>query len=197
MPDRVFEHMSAGNDLLGTSRLVKYYERMKFEYASIRDWLPNNCHTTLDIGCGIGGINIELANQGGTGISHLIDGDGTGNRKNGLKGADKPWGDVTLAQEFVRANVRTSHVVRACFPWNPFVEAVDCIISLRSWGHHYPVDTYLDLAKRCLSKGGRVIADFRYPAGAKEELEENGFQYLGTAYEGPKCARLVFEKESL
>jgi len=176
------------------SRFMRYRERMAYEYASIKNWLPNDCHVTLDIGCGIGGIDIELARQHGTGISHLLDGDGTGQRKNGLKEADKPWGDVTIAYDFVRANVLTGHVVKAHYPWKPFVDAVDCIISIRSWGHHYPVDTYLNLAKRTLSVGGCVIMDLRHPGAGREEMEENGFAFLGTAAQSEKCARLVFEK---
>ena len=35
------------------------------------------------------------------------------------------------------------------------------IYSICSWGHHYPIETYLDLVCRCLRRGGTLIVDLR------------------------------------
>lgn len=200
VPDRVFAYMSAGRAELGTTRFDKYAERMKYEHASIVDWLPNQCYSVLDIGCGLGGIDIELARKSGTGITHLLDGDGTGERKNGLKDAGKPWGDVFIAHDFVRANVSPSHMISTHYPWHAFLDKVDLIVSIRSWAHHYPAETYIELAKTALLPGGRVIVDVRHPRKGDTKhgtqvFEEQGFRFLGVCAVGPKCSRIVYDRK--
>lgn len=194
VPSKVFEYMANGSEEKGVNRLINYRTRMLIEYEKLKSWLPLECMATLDIGCGLGGIDIELARQAGTGIIHLIDGDGTGQRKNGLQKSDKPWGRVDLAHDFVLANTSPTVRVRGYMPWNIPALVVDCIISLKSWGHHYPIDTYTDLAQRVLLPGGRIITDIRFGTGGAKFLRRRGFELIGKCNQTPKCERLVFEK---
>lgn len=195
VPQDVFEHMANGDEQRGVTRFVNYRTRMLIEYEKMKEWLPLECGSTLDIGCGMGGIDIELARQAGVHIIHLVDGDGTGTRVNGLKQAGKPWGRVDLAEQFVLANVNRFNTVRAYVPWNIPALVVDCVISMKSWGHHYPIETYADLARRVLTPGGRVIVDIRNGTGGAKFLRKNGFDLIGKCDETPKCERLVFEKQ--
>lgn len=195
VPEKVFEHMAAGNPDLAVKRFTNYRLRMDVEFKKLREYVFVDTMVSLDIGCGIGGVDIELAKMG-VGIVHLLDGDGTGVRENGLKGAGKPWGDVTLAQDFVAANVKKSCCVKSHYPWVPFVDAVDVVVSLKSWGHHYPIETYLDLVKRALPIGGRVITDIRNGTNGSKVLQKNGFNLIAQCDETRKCKRLVFVKVS-
>ena len=54
----------------------------------------------------------------------------------------------------------------------------DLIFSLLSYGHHYPVSTYVKEIKRLLSQGGVLILDLRVIDGVTQglkELQKNGF----------------------
>lgn len=50
----------------------------------------------------------------------------------------------------------------------------ELIYSNCSWGHHYPIETYLDLARRSLRAGGVLIVDLR-----RGEKAEHGERVLG------------------
>ncbi len=49
-------------------------------------------------------------------------------------------------------------------------QQVDLVISLISWGFHYPVATYLDRTHELLKPGGRLILDVRKGTGGLEEI---------------------------
>ena len=54
----------------------------------------------------------------------------------------------------------------------------DLVFSLLSYGHHYPVSTYLLEVKRLLTQGGVLVLDLRVIDGVTQglkELEKNGF----------------------
>jgi len=54
----------------------------------------------------------------------------------------------------------------------------DLVFSLLSYGHHYPVSTYLEEVKRLLTRGGVLVLDLRVIDGVTQglkELEKNGF----------------------
>ena len=53
--------------------------------------------------------------------------------------------------------------------WLP--EALDLVISLISWGFHYPVAVYADQVREILRPGGRVILDVRKGTDGREQLE--------------------------
>jgi len=132
------------------------YERT---YESMRPWLPAKCNDFLDIGCGRGGIAIHVARHYCTATAHLIDGsdeqppvswctDGT------------PWRDVgTAMAAFAR---HAPEIAVKTWPPDPLL-AIPCelIYSNCSWGHHYPISTYLGLACRSLRPGGTLIVDLR------------------------------------
>ena len=54
----------------------------------------------------------------------------------------------------------------------------DLVFSLLSYGHHYPVSTYLEEVKRLLTQGGVLVLDLRVIDGVTQglkELKKNGF----------------------
>jgi len=44
------------------------------------------------------------------------------------------------------------------------------VISIASWGFHYPLSTYLDQVEQALAPGGRLILDLRRHQGQEQEL---------------------------
>ena len=68
----------------------------------------------------------------------------------------------------------------------------DVMISLLSWGFHYPVSTYSDLAVRSLRSGGTLILDVR--KGTDYDCLEENFVFHQKIYEREgKVERFVFK----
>jgi len=133
-----------------------YVAAIEGEFALLRDRLvPGDA---LDIGCGLGGMSALIAHHCG-GMLHLMDGTGWADRRTGFGPDMDAFNDMHLTAEMMRLNG-----VARYKPW-PIgaadIPPVDNIVSLLSWGWHYPVETYLPLARRILRPGGRLILDIR------------------------------------
>lgn len=50
--------------------------------------------------------------------------------------------------------------------------SVDVVLSLISWGFHYPIETYLEDAYIALRSGGVLILDIRASTGGERALRE-------------------------
>jgi hypothetical protein len=72
-------------------------------------------------------------------------------------------------------------------------EQVDLVISLRAWGHHFPVVVYIDLVRRLLKRSGIVILDIRNGTDGIEVMTEAGFEVLRRISDSSiKCQRVAF-----
>lgn len=145
-----------------------YMNDMVQEYASIKDHLPENCASALDIGCGIAGINIFLNEhyKGRNVKFFLLDKSKVENdvfylfnNKGAFYNSLELACDVLSANGIARENI---NLVEANDRNEINVDQkVDLIISLISWGFHYPVSVYLDQAYEKLAPQGRMIIDVR------------------------------------
>jgi len=136
--------------------------RYRDEYERLRPHL-GQVRCVLDIGCGLGVMDIYLARYQGTRHVHLADGTGKGIFHLAYsQDPPEPWNDVHAAHSFVKKLV----------PWATHLEAhdvangipaikppPDLIMSLLSCGFHYPVETYLDCFLRYPK--ARVLLDVR------------------------------------
>lgn len=160
------EHTKA-NQLLRTQK----------RWESIQHWVrAAKPRSVLDIGCGLGMIDIWFANYGGVQDVHLMDGDGTEPIRGDYADDMLPWNSVDVAVEMVRANVQPGVGVAGWLADTRHHIPVDMIVSFKSWGTHYPVNTYIDLAKRSLSKiGGVLMIDILHDNEGKAQLQAAGF----------------------
>ena len=71
-----------------------------------------------------------------------------------------------------------------------FKNNFDIIISLISWGFHYPVSTYLDECCKKLNENGVLIIDVRKNVGGEKELGAR-FSNIKVIFEGKKYRRLL------
>ena len=69
----------------------------------------------------------------------------------------------------------------------------DLILSLRSWGFHYPVEIYLDKVKKKISKNGILFLDIRKGTSGKQVIEDHGFRVLEVAADNMKFQRVLFQ----
>lgn len=136
------------------------------------------CHI-LEIGCGKGELAAEIACDGVR--LTLMDGDGTGTERNKYRPSMEPWNDVMEAVATVKRAQPTADV-RGIYADTSLTIPCDLIISILSWGFHYPVETYLPLANRSLLPGGKIILDLRIQGvarGAGEKaLSDAGFSQI-------------------
>ncbi len=165
------------------------------DYLTVRDWIPETCSGFLDIGCGFGALAIRLGcHYREVGIN-VIDGSGPREgRKVGYEEGMQPHRDRRHAVALIEANVPSGCSVADFEPDPDLTIPVDLIVSTKSWGHHYPVETYLDLVLRSLSPGGRVIMDLRRNRNGLDTMTGAGFVHLAKVFETPKCERMVFAR---
>jgi SAM-dependent methyltransferase len=147
----------------------------------------------LDIGCGIGGNSAMLANAVGAKTVHLIEGDANPEviaalKEHGLGYSSdklKPWNDVEIAAELVRANVARDVVVvphkaaDVLAGTHDMPDSFDLITSFRSWCHHYPARVYLDIVRDRMMPGySRLVVDIRTNTNNLGVLEAAGFDVM-------------------
>jgi SAM-dependent methyltransferase len=175
--------------------IAKYSARVEDDLHGIQPWLaaPHGLAKIWDIGCGLAGLTALLLRYDRTWLYCLTDGSPDAERRVGFKPDTKGSFDVEIAAMFVQANKAPSSAARV-EQWL----AGECTlaISLKSWGHHYPIGVYLDEVRQALAPGGRLIIDIRTGTDGADELCANGFQLVGKVLEKPKRRRLVFEREA-
>lgn len=205
-PQRVLTYMAPGDPALARARAERYPGRMASEWATIAPYVRADITLDiLDIGCGLGGIDVMIARHRSVDSITLIDGTGdiAKRGKINFKPDQEAWADVRVARDFVTENTRVC-LVSADTPDNLLRAAMTCkvmqmsgfdlIVSLRSWGHHYPASVYAKAAHIFLSAGGRAILDIRRGTGGRQEMEAVGFRFVAICDEGKKHQRMVFER---
>jgi SAM-dependent methyltransferase len=173
---------------------------MEREYSIIKDHLPGGVDQSkniLDIGCGVAGIDILLARHYKNAKFYLLDKSHINSRVYyGIEKEAAYYNSLGIAKKMLVANgvaennVFLQEVTGApIFPGKKF----DLIISLISWGFHYPISTYLDEVYNSLGPGGILIVDVRKDTDGEHLLKEKFGQYH-IIYEAQKYRRLLIQK---
>lgn len=146
--------------------------------------------TVLDIGCGPAVTSIQLAVAIDLDTLFLMDGK-EGDKLMGYHEEKSPWVDPALAGEIAALNGINHVLVKP----DPSL-TVPCggIMSLLSWGHHYPVSVYLPLALRSIARGSPLVLDLRKERGGFDELQAAGFEPIEKLAETEKLERYHFQK---
>ena len=177
-----------------------YAADMQSEYQTFRQWLPERCAAVLDVGCGVAGIDALIQrhyasrdlrfylldkSQVEQNVFYLFKSQGA--FYNSLDVARKLLVDNGIAPECVRlveANERNEINIDS---------PVDLVLSLISWGFHYPVATYLDRVRALLSDDGVLILDVRRGTGGLEELRR-AFRQVEIVQAADKFDRVAARK---
>jgi SAM-dependent methyltransferase len=178
-----------------------YAEDMRGEYETFRDALPAECAAVLDIGCGVAGIDVLLQ-------QHYAD------RKLDIFLLDKTqveqrvfyqfnpagafYNSLAVARDLLVANgIDAAHVhLHEATDSNDIAisTSVDLVISLISWGFHYPVETYIQRVYEVLRPGGVVILDVRKQTSGLDMLKDM-FAQVDVLLETKKQHRVAAYKE--
>lgn len=167
----------------------QYAEACQIDFEAMKPYLLEG--DLIDIGCGLGGPTSLIAQHCG-GTVHLVDGTADGARKAGYKPTMEPYNDRAMTERMLEANGVTD------YHWHNVgtktLPKVQNVVSLISWGWHYPVSTYLEAVESALPKGGRLILDLRPGQGGEAELAHS-FE-LVARYQGfGKCAKSAWARK--
>ncbi len=154
-----------------------YAEDMRREAATLLPFLPEPCAQVLDIGCGIAGIDVLLHRHLGERLRvlHLLDRSSVAPRIfYGFNAAGAYYNSLPLARRVLVDNGVPGDRIRLIEATDdnaiPIDTTLDLVISILSWGFHYPVATYLEQAHARLRPGGRLILDVRKDQGGEALL---------------------------
>ncbi len=185
-----------------SEKIKKEFEAdMNREFLNIKSVLPKSAKAILDIGCGVAGIDIFLSRHYGNVIDiFLLDKtiveksihynfEKTGSFYNSLGAA----GEFLVENNVPRSRIHYAEVT----PNNniPFNASYDIILSLISWGFHYPISTYLDQAYDRLNEGGVLILDIRKSTNGEEEIRKK-FGTFDVLLEHDKFFRIIARKRA-
>jgi len=145
-----------------------YFSDMKREYESLQGFLPDNCSKILDIGCGIAGIDVYI-NEHYSSQSieyYLLD---KSEVEESVYYMFEDKGSFYNSLDLAKATLVNNgiyednvHLIEATENNDINIdENVDLVLSLISWGFHYPVNTYLDKVYDILNRKGVLILDVR------------------------------------
>jgi SAM-dependent methyltransferase len=148
------------------------------DLASLEPHLPDSCESILDIGCGLAGIDLLLHRRYRGATVSLLDREGVSdNLYYGFQSEAAHYASLGAARSFLEANGVPSDAIRtfdADSDGYPAESSFDLIVSLISWGFHYPLETYLADVERTLAPGGTLIVDVRQDTGAEDALARLG-----------------------
>ena len=137
--------------------LPAYRACLADQFDEIEGFLPRNCAKMLDVGSGLGGIDILIARKTGAEV-YLLDGE-----------ADEPvmrvhretFNDMAVAGRFFEANGE-----KLAGYYTPKSEDLggpyDLVVSFGSWCFHYPPAVYLDRVLKACKPGAVLIVDVRH-----------------------------------
>lgn len=186
--------------LIFPNRTKKFFSiDMEREIGSLKKYLPNNPKKILDIGCGVAGIDIMLnRHYDNNPVFYLLDKSEVNSKVYyGLEKKAAYYNSLKLAKELLVLNgISADKIYTEEVGEKPifFDQKFDLVLSLISWGFHYPVSTYLNQVYNLLNSGGTLIIDVRKDSGGEEELR-NKFGNLEVIYDARKHRRVLIKKK--
>lgn len=157
---------------------AEYNKTMAQEYEILKKHLPAEAEAILDIGCGIAGIDVLLSRHYRNSADICLLDKSSLNKGvyYGFKEKASFYNSLELSKTVLELNgIKPQKIfTREASDSGEikFKQSFDLILSLLSWGFHYPVDTYLDAAYEKLKPGGKLIMDIRAGEGGEKKLEQ-------------------------
>tara|TARA_B100000242_G_C42950436_1_gene440708 strand:+ start:157 stop:861 length:705 start_codon:yes stop_codon:yes gene_type:complete len=133
------------------------------EFNSIKNYLPKNSKNILDIGCGLGVINIYLNDYySKKPYFTLIDKNYVDKKvAYGFNNNSESYNKLEITKDFLILNGFKTKQLKLINADENFVinNKYELIISLFSMGYHYPIENYIDIIKKNSTKSTKVIFD--------------------------------------
>lgn len=179
-----FESMLKANVYLSSSSIKKEYQSdMLSEYESLKKDLPETAQNILDIGCGIAGLDVLISAHYDNKVNvNLLDKSSIdGDVHYGFEKQGSFYNSLSLSKKVLMDNgvLEGNIFLQEATPKNEinFNKKFDLIISIISWGFHYPVEVYLNQVYDKLNLGGTLILDVRKESNGIELLTKKFGKY--------------------
>ena len=158
----------------------------KSEIDTFKDFLPRYCKNIMDIGCGLGIINILLNKFYNDKISfYLLDKNRIDKKiKYGFSSNYESYNDLNETKRILlENNISESNLFLFNVEKDIQIDSkIDLVISLKSMGYHYPFETYLELLRKCCTENTIFIFDVTVDV-FDENLFKKYFENIETIYQ--------------
>jgi SAM-dependent methyltransferase len=162
-----------------------YQAHMQRELGELKAFLPKSAKRIMDIGCGVGGMDLMLykhfEEQGQQ--PHLLLVDKTGISRDifyGFHDEAAVYNSLEVTEEFLQSNGVPEDRIRmidsdalATGVSQQTIPAVDLVVSTWAWGFHFPVTAYAGTVHKLMRPGARLILDVRDATDGMETLEQH------------------------
>jgi SAM-dependent methyltransferase len=154
----------------------------------ISNYLPADASSVLDIGCGLGLIDLAIYKHYKDNCKlYLLDKTNSIDENTSVRGFNQKYifynsldsTKTTLADNGVLLQDINTFEVSDEAVEELSNRQFDIILSLLSCGWHYPIETYVNLIKKSLKPEGLLILDIRHDTGQLEYAKEH-FELLHT-----------------
>jgi len=179
----------------------KFALKLLEEYQTMKPYLPTQASRIVDIGSGIAGIDVFLYHH----YRHsrpkpdlfLLDKTETTKKiYYGFNQQASYYNSLEVAKLMLisnKINEENIHLISVNSYYEIECSSADLIISLISWGYHYPVSTYLEQVYQWLKPGGRLILDVRKGSDGENEVKQK-FSENSLIMQDEKRLRLLLIK---
>jgi SAM-dependent methyltransferase len=183
--------------LFGRVIAKTYSDDMYAEFSTIESYLPKQASTILDIGCGVGGLEVFLNRHYPAAQLFLLDRTESDPIYYKFTKRAAFYNSLETGQKLLMTNgVQKAQIVlaNATDSYDIPPEKFDLVVSLIAWGFHFPLETYLSKVYEQLAPDGVLIVDVRAGTGG-EELLQTTFGNAAVIHSG-KNVRVVCRKNT-
>jgi len=167
------------------------YQLFEKEYNVIKNYLPRRVSNLMDIGCGLGIINIFFQQHYNDNIKYfLIDKNKIDLKiKYGFKENYESYNVLQETKKLLNSNgIKNENILMIDAEKQIVIDQkIDFVISLKSMGYHYPYETYLPLLKKVTSSNCTFIFDLASERYKNLEMIKKHFR---------EC-EIIFKEESI
>lgn len=151
----------------------EFIDDIKKEYKLMKPYLPKNANMILDIGCGVGGIDVMLYKH--YDMPHLLLLDSKLVSRKPIYGFNRGvsfYNSFEATEALLKANDVYSYSLFDLTLEIEILNDIDLIISILSCGYHYSVNKYIKAIDSALAANGVLIMDIREGTEGIKEVEK-------------------------
>jgi len=183
--------------------LQLYADALYSEFDCIEPYLPASCDAVLDIGSGMGGIDVLLARHFGDQCRVTLL-DGVDDAPDMVK-HNETFSNRDAARRFLKLNgLEQVDFIDANDAHRRAPRFYDLVVSFKSWCFHYPPERYMDLVKSASIAGQtKIIVDMRGGRRCRDEARSHDwmrtmtaqFRHVALIHDGIKFETHLFEAQ--